>query len=368
MAMDSGAVLQGVKISRVGAGAVPARAGLMTQPRRILPGRSWMITRRATRRHFLFRPDEDRTSQCIYWYVTAVMAEKFGIELHAVQVLSTHIHEVLTDTRGELPAFLRERNRLLANALKQHRGWPEEVFQRAPANYVELLGVDALLKQIGYTLANCVEAGLVNHPGEWPGVTVSADDIGRHVVEVERPRVYFDPKNRNWPARARLPISMPRELNEAYAERAPAVLRAAVDAAVARARALAREAGYTVGAVAKLLSVPFTERATSAEPARQRQPTFATGGDRGRAKEAWCELSAFRELYRKALAALKAGQRYEFPRGTWRWCKELLPAATLGQESAPTDTSQRSSMSVAAATALGRMPAPTVLLTAGTTG
>ncbi len=43
-------------------------ARLMTQPRRILPGRSWMITRRATRRHFLFRPDEDGTSQRLYWY------------------------------------------------------------------------------------------------------------------------------------------------------------------------------------------------------------------------------------------------------------------------------------------------------------
>ncbi|MBK6697620.1 MAG: transposase [Myxococcales bacterium] len=326
-----------------------------------------MITRRATRRHFLFRPDEDGTSQRLYWYATAVVAEKFGIELHAVQVLSTHIHEVLTDTRGELPAFLRERNRLLANALKQHRGWPEEVFQRAPANYVELLGVDALLKQIGYTLANCVEAGLVKHPGKWPGVTVSADDIGLHVVEVERPRVYFDPKNRKWPARARLPITMPRELKEAYAERAPAVLRAAVDAAIARARSLAREAGYTVGAVAQLLSVPFSERATSAEPTGQSEPTFATGGNRSRAEEAWRELSAFRELYRKALAALRAGQRYAFPRGTWRWCKELLPPSPLEQPSAPTDASQRSSSSVAAA-ALGCLPTPTVLLTAGTTG
>src|SRR4029079_16235741 len=124
----------------------------MTIPRCIRPGRTWLITRRTTRRYFLLRPAADGTMQGIYWYATAVMAAKFGIELHAVQVLSTHIHEVLTDVRGTLSAFLRERNRLFANAMKCHRQWPEEVFQRAPTSCVELYGPEAVTKEIGYTL------------------------------------------------------------------------------------------------------------------------------------------------------------------------------------------------------------------------
>ena len=136
----------------------------MSLPRQIRPGATWMITRRTTRRHFLLRPDRDGTAQQIYWYTTAILAKKFGVELHAVQVLSTHMHEVLTDVHGNLPAFLRERNRALANALKCHRKWPEEVFQRAAANCVELLGEDSVMKQIAYTIANCVDAGLVRSP------------------------------------------------------------------------------------------------------------------------------------------------------------------------------------------------------------
>jgi len=304
----------------------------MTQPRCIRAGRTWMTTRRATRRHFLFRPDRDGMCQRIYWYTTAVIAAKFGIELHAVQMLSTHLHEVLTDIFGKLPAFVRERNRLFANALKCHRGWPEEVFQRAQPSYVELHGPDAIAKQIAYTLANCVEAGLVSSPEQWPGVTVQVDDIGRLVVEVERPPMYFDPENPAWPERVTIPITMPAALTAAYGERAREVLRAVVRAAVEHARALARRAGRFVGPVAKLFSVPFTRRSSTFEPFGGRDPTFAAAGNRECARAALTERRAFIALYRKALAALRAGaQHVPFPPGTWRWVHELLPAGLRAQ-------------------------------------
>lgn len=267
-------------------------------------------------------------TQRIYWYTTAVIAAKFGIQLHAVQVLSTHIHEVLTDVNGNLPAFLRERNRLLANALKCHRGWPEEVFQRAPASCVELYGPEAVAKEIGYTLANCVEAGLVNDPAEWPGVTVLVDDIGHHTVEVDRPNVYFDPDNRAWPRRATIAITMPDVLLDAYGSNALAVLRRVVHVAIERARSLAREAGrHTSWTAAKLCSVPFTRRSRSFEPFGQRDPTFATAGKPERAREAIEDRRNFRTAYRRALDALKAGIRgIAFPPGAWRWVHELLPS------------------------------------------
>jgi putative transposase len=269
--------------------------------------------------------------QQLYWYTTAVMALKFGILLHAVQVLSTHMHEVLTDPRGLLPAFVRERNRLLANAIKVHRGWPEEVFQRAPASYVELYGPEAVAKQIGYVLANCVEAGLVNDPDKWPGVTVSVDDIGRRVIEVERPAIYFDPENPQWPERVTLRIEMPQVLEEAYGANATNMLKLAVAAAVERARTIARDAGYVISSAARLMAVPFTRRARSFEPFGKRNPTFATGGNREWLKIALEERRTFRELYRRALDAVREGvPLVAFPEGTWRWCRELFtPRARL---------------------------------------
>jgi hypothetical protein len=289
-----------------------------------------MITRRITRRHFLLRPDADGTTQRLYWYVTAVIAAKFGIQLHAVQMLSTHLHEVITDTRGTLPAFLRERNRLFANALKCHRGWPEEVFQRAPASCVALYGPEAVTKQIGYTLANCVEAGLVHHPSQWPGVTVQADDLGRRVIEVERPRMYFDPKNLAWPERAAIPIEMPAVLGTAYGARAANVLQAAVQAAIERARKLARDAGRVPArSVARLFAVPFTRRAHSSEPLGDRNPTFAAAGIPTARREAVAERRAFLGLYRRALDALRRGVLgVTFPDDSWRWRRELLSSVS----------------------------------------
>lgn len=294
-------------------------------PRRILAGLTWFITRRTTRRHFLLRPDADGISQAIYWYTTAVLAKKFGIVIHAVQILSTHIHEVLTDPLGNLPNFVRERNRALANALKCHRGWPEEVFQRAPASYVALHGPEAILKQIGYTLANCVEAGLVTSPEHWPGVTVLPNEIGSRVVEVSRPTMYFNPENEVWPDRASLAIEVPHELKVAYGERAGDKIRVAVDCAVLRAREIARAAGRTVGPIARLLSTPFQRRARSCEPFGTRNPRFATGGDSELAREAKSSWREFLGKYRKALHEWRTGvPRPDFPPGTWRWCRELL--------------------------------------------
>jgi putative transposase len=303
----------------------------MSQPRRIRPGVTWFVTRRTTRRYMLLRPDPDGMAQRIYWYVTAVLAAKFGIELHAVQVLSTHLHEVLTDVRGLLPDFLRERNRILANVLKRHRDWREEVFQRAPASCVELYGANAVLKEIGYTLANCVEAGLVHDPRDWPGVTVRIDDIGQRVVDVERPSMYFAAKNRRWPERTTLAITMPQILTKVYGTRASDVLRAAVDDAVERARKLAQRARYVVKAIATLYNVRVTRRAQSREPTGKRNPTFATGGNPELTKQAAEEVRTFRTLYRQARDALKRGlATVSFPEGTWRWCRELLPSSSFG--------------------------------------
>ena len=298
----------------------------MTTPRCIRAGTTWFVTRRTTRRHFLLRPDANRKLQEIYWYATAVIAAETGIELHAVQVLSTHIHEVLTDTRGELPRFLQQRNRLLANAIKCHRGWPEEVFARAPTSCVALYGAAAIEKEIGYTLANCVEAGLVARPEDWPGVTLTREGLGRAVIRVARPAAYFDPNNPRWPAEVVLRVTLPEALVKTYGSQADArdALSRAVDAAVSTARAAAAKAGRFVGRVVDLVRVPFHRRAASPEAFGRRFPSFATGGgpeSTGRARD---ERATFLAKYRRALEALRRRQDVPiFPYGAWRLCREF---------------------------------------------
>lgn len=323
----------------------------MSTPRCIRPGKVWMVTRRTTRRHYLLRPDENGISQQIYWYTTAVLAKKFGIEIHAVQMLSTHIHEVLTDTRGMLPAFLRERNRALANALKCHRKWPEEVFQRAAANCIELFGVEAILRQIGYTLANCVEAGLVASPDAWPGVGVAAHEIGSKIIHVERPAFYFDPTNPVWPAEAELSITMPSALTQAHGTGAAHRVRAAVENAVATARELAHRAGRIVSNVASIFKVAFTKRSRSYEPFGAREPTFAAAGNPEFIRKARTERAAFLDAYRRARDALKrtGASVIPFPEGTWRWLRELLPLPSPGTRPSQRTPQCQTRLSVSAA-------------------
>ncbi len=313
----------------------------MTQPRCIVPDETTMITRRTTQRFYLLRPDADQTSQDIYWYTTAVLAKKFGVQLHAVQVLSTHMHEIVTDVRGVLPAFVRERNRALANALKCHRGWAEEVFQRRPASYVRLHGADAILKEIGYTLANCVEAGLVSHPSQWPGVTVSAHDIGRRIIRVRRPDVYFDPTNPVWPEFATIEITMPSVLEKTYGDGAVQVLKRAVRRSIDRARDSVRKNGGRFASSARhLTSIPYSRRAQSAEPRGQRNPTFATAGKTALTAEVIAQGRAFAAKYRGALDALSKIRDVSFPEGAWRWRQELLrPRATAPNPTATTRSS-----------------------------
>ena len=297
----------------------------MSNPRRIVPGTTYLVTRRTTRRHFLMNPDRQRILLSVYWYATALLAAELGIEIHAVQILSNHMHEVLTDTRGELPNFLTQRNRLLANGIKALRRWPEEVFSREGASIVALYGDDAVLRKIAYTLANVVEAGLVASPEDWPGVTLAATDIGTRTFRVERPRLYFDAGNTRWPAVAEIAVTVPRALEaNGGRERARERIVAAVNAAVEKARLVARKAGLSVRSAERIFAVAHTTRASSFEKAGARNPTFAAGGNPEMAAKAVKERTGFLVAYREAFRAMRSAVRdVFFPAGTWRLFREL---------------------------------------------
>lgn len=86
----------------------------VTAPREVLPGRSYLLTRRCTQRQFLLKPSP-RTNQLVR-YCLAVAASKTGVLLHAVCFMSNHWHGVVTDPFARLPEFLEHFHRLLAKA------------------------------------------------------------------------------------------------------------------------------------------------------------------------------------------------------------------------------------------------------------
>jgi putative transposase len=98
-----------------------AHSPVMSHPRQIVPGNTYLITRRALRRHYLLRPEYLVSNLFIFFL--AVLGAKYGIAINAFCIISTHEHLIVTDTMGKLPDFLRDLHRLTALVLKVQRKW-----------------------------------------------------------------------------------------------------------------------------------------------------------------------------------------------------------------------------------------------------
>ncbi len=304
----------------------------MSMPRSILPGATYLLTRRVLRRHLLLRPDAAVTN--LITYALAVSAQRCGIQVHALCAMSTHVHLVVTDERGVLPNFLAIFHRIVALGTKMLRAWDGPLWDHEPTSAVRLMTQEAVVEKIAYTLANPVAAGLVRRANEWPGAKVLVDELGGGVLRASRPDVYLNPKNPAWPAEVALEVSSPPGIGVGEVED----FRRQVAEELAREEAKANpepsEAGVLGAERAENVS-PY-ERATSFEPLRALNPTFAVGR---RSKDAWrraaAGLRAFRAEYRAALAQWCEGVRdVLFPEGTW-WMR-VFHGASVHSDVRPT--------------------------------
>jgi hypothetical protein len=294
----------------------------MTQPRLVLAGSTVMVTRRTLRRHHLFRPDP--AIRQLYLYTLAVCAREFGVLVHAVTLMSTHEHLVVTDADGRLPDFLRRLHRLVALATKVLRTWEGPIWDHERSSVVRLLTEQAVMEKLAYVMANPVKAGLVRHAKDWPGITVLPHELGRRRFVIERPEGFFDPDNPKWPDRIELKLTLPPGLE---CGDSPASIRHAVAEELDRHERLAHQEiharGWRVLGPERVRRLSPYRRATSFEPLRGRNPTFAVGRwQRKLFFEAAAELRAFRRAYRDALEQWRAGFRsVVFPQGTWCMCR-----------------------------------------------
>src|SRR5690348_16111570 len=160
----------------------------MSQPREIAAGATYLITRRVLRRHLLFRPDAAITQLLVY--TLAFSTRRFGIKVHALCAMSTHLHVVVTDVNGVLPRFLQFFHRIVALGTKVLRTWEGPVWEPGAVSVVQLHSRAAVVEKIAYVLANPVAAGLVPYAREWPGARVTVDELGRGELRAKRPVAY----------------------------------------------------------------------------------------------------------------------------------------------------------------------------------
>ncbi|WP_437815876.1 transposase [Sorangium sp. So ce1078] len=300
----------------------------MSQPREIAPGATYLITRRVLRRHLLFRPDAAITQLLVY--SLAASTRRFGIEVHALCAMSSHLHLVVTDTKGVLPRFLQFFHRIVALGTKVLRTWEGPVWDHEATSVVRLLTRAAVVEKIAYVLANPVAAGLVRHAHEWPGAKVDVDELGCGALRATRPSAYFDPENPQWPEELTLPVALPPSIEQASAEGFRREVAAEIERLERQSHAELERQGLRFLGAERTSKVSPYERATSFEALRGRNPTFAVGRDQGAAwRVAAAAVRAFRASYRAALERWRAGVRSAaFPSGTW-WMRTFHGAVVM---------------------------------------
>ena len=294
----------------------------MTQPRLVRPGDTLMITRRTLRRHHLFRPD--CAIRQLYLYTLAICARQFGILVHAVTLMSTHEHLIVTDPQGRYPDFLHRLHRLVSLGTKVLRKWEGPTWDQEPSSVVRLLTHQAVIEKLAYVMANPVQAGLVRHARDWPGITVLPHELGRRSWTLQRPDAYFNRKNRQWSDTIELSLSLPPSLEQNYTSDA---VRDAVQVELERqergAQSKIKKLGWRILGADRIRRLSPYRRAKSFQPLRDRNPTFAVGrGQQTVFFQAVAELRVFRRAYRHALEQWRAGLRSAvFPQGTWCMCR-----------------------------------------------
>ena len=276
---------------------------------------TFAVCRRINDRRFLLRPDQKLTA--LFTWLLAACAPAFGVEVHAVTVMSSHYHMVVSCSEQRISDFYRQFNANLAKAInilrRRGRG---TVWEPGKLNFVELKTVEAVVFEIAYAIVNPVAAGLVWRPEDWPGLSVQIDELGRRVLEGKRPDAYF---GTTWSKRASLQVTLPQCLLELGENEARGLIAEQVRHLVSEAQGEIKKKRYRVLGPVAARNVSPSRCATTWETFGQLHPTFATGPGRVAERiEAALEVIEFRAAYRIAWARYQAGERdVVFPYGTY---------------------------------------------------
>jgi REP element-mobilizing transposase RayT len=279
-----------------------------------VPGTTWFVTRRCSERRFFLRPC--RVTNEIVLYALALAAQGYRVLVHAFCVLSNHVHLVVTDVEGLLPAFMRDLNSLVARAVNASLGRFENFWARDSGTYsaVEPLAPSDVLGKIAYVLANPVAAGLVKHGAEWPGLWIALEKIGAAKLTARRPKQFFDPKG-YLPEVVELEVAVPPGFATAneFRERLADEFH---DIEATHRWGIASQGRRFLGVARVLAQSPFA-RPAPGEPRFELNPRIAAR-DKWRRIEGLFRMKDFEKRYRESRVSGCAGIRdVVFPAGTY---------------------------------------------------
>lgn len=286
-------------------------------PRQIVPGRTYLLTRRCTQRQFLLRPDAATNNAFVY--CLAVAARRSRIAVHGFIASSNHYHAVVTDLQGRLPDFLEHFHKLVAKHQNALRGRWENMWSSAKTSVVWLVDDKDAVSKLVYTLTNPVKDQLVERTHQWPGATSYHATLNGKLLTAEKPSRFFRP---NGPMEKQVSLQcMPlpglvHQTRESYREMLLVLLEQVEESAATERRL---RGSRVVGRKALLSQIP-SDKPDSLESRRGLNPTVAAQGGWPK-KEALDELRAFRSAYLAAREAWLVNKLHSFPFGTWWMAK-----------------------------------------------
>jgi hypothetical protein len=287
----------------------------MSQPRPVVPGRCYLLTRRCSERRFLMRPDRETVNAWIY--CLALAAQRHGLDVVAVGACANHHHVVAVDRRGELPAFLQYFHRLFAAHQNALRGrWEAFWCATEQTSAVELVDPDAVVDKAVYAIVNPVKDFIVDRVHHWPGPDALTAIVEGVPLVASKPGRFFRPDG-ELPDTVSLPFVRPPGLEHLSQHEYAELLRARVVQAEAQARAERIGRGIRVLGRKAVLRQHWNDRPASREPRRQLSPRLACR-DKWRRIESLQRNKRWLHAYRAARARWLAGEpEVAFPPGTW---------------------------------------------------
>lgn len=293
----------------------------MSSPRQVIPGRTYLVTRRCTQRQFLLRPDPETNNAFVYCLAYAAL--KAEVDVVAFIANSNHYHAVVTDPHGRIPKFLELFHKLLAkhqNALR--RRW-ENMWSSQQTSLVRLVESDDVIAKIIYTLTNPVKDHLVEKAHHWPGASSLDATLNRRPLRARRPVRFFDASGSMPPQLALHCVKAPgfeTVTDEAYRTMLQEQI-VAVEVAAERERTTTRR--RILGRKQVLTQSP-SDQPNQEKPRRELDPQVAAR-DKAPRLEAIQELKLFRATYAAARELWLSGTGAIFPMGTW-WLRHFASA------------------------------------------
>lgn len=296
-------------------------------PRQLIPGSTYLITRRCTQRQFLLRPDPVVNSIFLFCVVRA--AQLYPVRIHAVCVMSNHYHLIVTDDLAgdddtNLPEFVRWLNEHVAKCMNAYLGRSQNFWDNRPYSAVRLVDDATFVEKTAYLMSNPTAAGLVERGEQWPGIRLCAgmnsDDT--QPVEVKRPEVFFR-EDGDVPVKANLALELPPFLKDLGDEEFRSYLYGRIQLRESEHRKRHVDAGRPfLGRLGVLGQSPYS-RPTAPEAPPDLNPQVACLDTSWR-KELIEDLRTFLAAYRQALTDYRSGDRDTvFPLGTY-WMRRYL--------------------------------------------